>query len=84
LPGEHDLGRAVVPSGHVASHLGVLDAGQAKVADLEVAVLVDQDVAGFQVTVDDAGGVDIFQAALVVVSSNPAVLVRRRRRTMIW
>ena len=47
LPGEHDLGGAVVARGDVAGHLGILDAGETKVADLEVAVLVDENVAGF-------------------------------------
>lgn len=41
LPGEHDLGGAVVSGRDVAGHLGVLDAGEAEVADLEIAVLVD-------------------------------------------
>ena len=64
LPGEHDLGCPIVPRRDVASHLRILNAGEAKVANLQVAVLVDQDVAGFQVPVDDAGGVDVFQTAL--------------------
>jgi hypothetical protein len=41
-----------------------LNSGEAEVANLQVAVLVDQDVAGFQVSVDDAGGMNVFQAAL--------------------
>ena len=64
LPREHDLGGPVVPRRHVARHLRVLDARQPKVADLEVAVLVDQDVTRFEVAVDDAGGVDVFETAL--------------------
>lgn len=64
LPREHDLGRAVVPRRNVTRHLGVLDARQAEVADLEIAILVDEDVAGLQVSVDDTGRVDVFQAAL--------------------
>jgi hypothetical protein len=64
LPREHDLRRPVVSRRNVARHLRILDARQAKVADLEVAVLVDQDVAGLQVAVDDAGRVDVLQAAL--------------------
>ncbi len=64
LPGEHDLGCTIVPRRDVAGHLRILNSGEAEVADLQVAVLVDQDVAGFQVSVDDAGGVDVFQAAL--------------------
>lgn len=41
LPGEHDLGGAVVPRRHVSRHLGVLQPREAEVADLQVAVLVD-------------------------------------------
>lgn len=64
LPGKHDLGSAVVPGRHVTRHLGVLDSRKAEVADLEIAVLVDEDVAGLEVTVDDACRVDIFQSSL--------------------
>lgn len=63
LPGEHDLGRAVVPGGHVAGHLRVLDTGEAEVADFQVTVLVDEDVAGLEVAVDDARGVHVLQAS---------------------
>ena len=62
LPGEHNLGSPVVTSRHVTSHLGVLDARQPKVTDLQVAVLVHQDVAGLQITVDDSCRVHVFQA----------------------
>ena len=64
LPRQHDLRRAVVSSRNVARHLGILQAGEAEVADLEIAVLVDEDVAGLEVAVDDAGRVDVFQSAL--------------------
>ena len=36
LPGEHDLGSAVVAGRNVAGHLGVLYTREAKVANLEV------------------------------------------------
>jgi hypothetical protein len=54
LPCEHDLGRAVVSRGNVAGHLRVLDTCKAEVADLEVAVLVDEDVAGLEIAMDDS------------------------------
>lgn len=63
LPGQHDLGSAVVARRDVSGHLGVLDTGKAKVADLEVAVLVDENVGRFEVAVDDAGRVDVLEAA---------------------
>lgn len=53
LPCEHDLRRAVVSRRHVSRHLRVLDTREAKVADFEVAILVDEDIARLQVTVDD-------------------------------
>lgn len=54
LPREHNLWRSVVPGGNIAGHLGILDTGQAKIANLEIAVLINQDVARFQVSVNDA------------------------------
>jgi hypothetical protein len=44
--------------------LRVLDTCKAKVANLQIAVLVDEDVGGFEVTVDNAGGVYVFQTTL--------------------
>ena len=64
LPREHDLRRSVVSRRDIAGHLRVLDTGKAKVANLQIAVLVDENVGGFQVTVDNAGGVDVFQTTL--------------------
>ena len=61
LPGEHDLGGAVVARGDVAGHLGVLDAGETKVANLELAVCIDEEVAGLEVTVKHVRRVDILQ-----------------------
>lgn len=68
LPCQHDLGGTVVARRDVAGHLGVLDTGEAKVADLEVAVFVDEDVAWFEVSVDDAGGMYILEASLYEVN----------------
>ena len=67
LPCEHDLRCSVVSRGDVAGHLRVLYTCQAEVADLEVAILVHEDVGGFEVSVDDAGRVDVFQTALEFV-----------------
>ena len=61
LPCEHDLGCAVVTRRDVAGHLRILDTREAEIADLEVAVLVDQDVAGLEVAVDDARGVHVLE-----------------------
>lgn len=64
LPREHYLRRPVVSRGNIAGHLRVLNPGKAKVADLQIAVLVDEDIAGLEIAMDDAGRVDIFQSAL--------------------
>ena len=61
---EHDLRCLVVPRRNIAGHLRILDTRMAKVADLQGAVLVDQDIARLQVSMDDARRVDVFQAAL--------------------
>jgi hypothetical protein len=37
-----------------------LDSGQTKVANLEIAVFVDKDVAGLEITMNNTGGVDVF------------------------
>ena len=64
LPCEHDLRRSVVSGGDIAGHLRVLDTGEAEIANLQIAVLVDENVGGLEVTVDDTGGVDVFQTTL--------------------
>ena len=64
LPSKHDLRCSVISRGDVSSHLGVLYTGETEVADLEIAVLVYENVAGLEITVDNTSGVDIFQTAL--------------------
>jgi len=68
LPREHDLGRTVVSCRNISGHLGVLDTGKTKVADLQIAVFVDENVAGLEITMHDAGGMHIFQPTLVSVN----------------
>jgi len=46
LPCEHDFGGSVVSGGDVPRHLGVLYAGETKVADFKVTVFVDENIAG--------------------------------------
>ena len=60
LPGEHDFRCPIVSCGDIASHLRILDTSQAKVAYFKIAVLIDKDVAWFQVSVDHASRVHIF------------------------
>jgi len=64
LPCEHDLRGSVVSRRDISGHLGILNTGQTEVADLQIAVLVDQDVTGFEVAMDNTCGVDILQSSL--------------------
>jgi len=68
LPGEHNLWRPVVPCRNVASHLRILNACETKVTDFQIAVLVDEDVAWLQVSVNNTGGMDVFQPSLHIIS----------------
>ena len=63
LPEEHDFRGPVVTRGDVASvrHIRVSDAGQAKVADLQITGFVHQDVARLEVSVNNASGVDVLE-----------------------
>ena len=70
LEAEHNLGSAVPPRRDVFCQVaGVLvrvdgeAAGESKVADLKLAVGVDEEVTGLQVAVKHVGGVDVFEAA---------------------
>lgn len=70
LEAQHNLGRTVPSRGDVLRHVsGILlgvdgkATGKAKVADLELAVGVNEQVAGLQVSVEDVGGVDVLETA---------------------
>jgi len=54
LPGEHNLRSTVIPRRHVTRHLRILQSGQTKVANLEIAVLVYEDVAWFEIAVNNS------------------------------
>jgi hypothetical protein len=66
LPREHDLRCSVVPCGDVAGHLGVLYTGESEIANLEIAVLVDENVTRLQITMDDTRRVHVFKTALMM------------------
>lgn len=78
LPREHNLRRAIVSRGHVSRHLRILDAGQAKVADLEIAIFIDENIAWLEVTMDDPGGVNVFEAPLCLINSGDGGVVKHR------
>lgn len=68
LPREHYFWSAVVARRDIASHLWVLDSGETEIADLQVTILIDQDIAWFQITMDDACRVHVFQPSLDSIS----------------
>lgn len=68
LPCEHDLWRTIISCRDIACHLRVLDPGKAEVTNFEIAILVDENVAGLQVAVHNAGGVYVLQTSLQVMS----------------
>lgn len=47
LPCQHDLWCTVIARGYIASHLRILDTGETKITNLQVAVFIDQNVAWF-------------------------------------
>lgn len=64
LPSEHDLGGSVVTCGDITRHLGILNTRQTEIADFQIAVLIDENVAGLEVSMDHTSGVNILQATL--------------------
>ena len=77
---EDDFGRSVPSGDDVLGQRGrglLVAASQTEVADFEVAVLVEQEVAGLEVAVDDVGGVDVEAAAEELVHKVLAVIVRQ-------
>lgn len=70
LEAEHDFRRTVPSRGDVFRHVSRIllrvdgeATSQTKVANLEFAVGIDEQVAGLEVSVQDIGGVDIFETA---------------------
>ena len=63
LPCKHDLRRSIVSCRHIARHLRILDSCKTKVANLQVAVLVHEDVAGLEVAMYYTGRMNVFQAS---------------------
>jgi hypothetical protein len=53
LPGEHDFGCSVVSGADVAGHLRPFKTSLTKITEFEITVLVDQNIALFEFTVED-------------------------------
>ena len=65
LPREHNLRRAIVSRRNISRHLRVLDSSQTEIADFQITIFIDENIARLQVTVDHSGGMNIFEAALL-------------------
>lgn len=70
LEAQHDLRGTVPPRGHVLGHVASILLGvdgeatsQAKIADLELAIGVNEKVTGLQVTVQHVGRMDVLETA---------------------
>ena len=66
LEAQHDFRGAIPPSRHIFRHVaGILlrvdreASGKTEIANLELAVGVDKQVAGFEISVQHIGGVDV-------------------------
>ena len=80
---EHDLRRAVPPRRDVLGHEALLlrliePAREPKIADLEFAVRVHEQVSRLEVAVQHVGRVDVFQATQRLVDERLEVRVRER------
>lgn len=64
LPCKHDFGGSVVSCRDISCHLRILNTGETKIADLKIAVLVDEDVAGLEITMNDTCRMNVFQSTL--------------------
>lgn len=64
LPCQHDLRCSIVSCCDIACHLVVLLSSQSEIADFQITIFVDQEIAGFKVTVNHPGWMKIFQSTL--------------------
>jgi hypothetical protein len=89
LPCQHNFRSTVVSCRDVTSHLWVLDTGETEITNLQVAVLVDENVGWFEISVNDTGRVDIFQATLRSTLATAfrflsSIIFAQVRLTKIW
>ena len=68
LPCKHDLWCSVISRRDVSGHLRILDTGKTEIADFEIAILIDENIAGLEITMNNTCRVDIFETTLASVS----------------
>jgi hypothetical protein len=66
LPRKDDLRGPVTAGWNVARHVGFLNSRQPKIANLDVAIFIDQNVPWRKVTVNHTSRMNILQAALSI------------------
>lgn len=81
LPGKHDFWCSIITSRHVASHLRILDSGQTKVTDFQIAVLIDKNVGRLEITMNNACGMDVFKATQDLIKEVLNELLLQRTRS---
>jgi hypothetical protein len=63
-PIKHYFRRSIIPCRNIARHTIILDTSKSKVANLEIAVLINENIARFEIAMNNTSRVDKFQAAL--------------------
>lgn len=58
--------------------MGILNSSETEVTDLQVAVLVDEDVAGLEIAMNDTGRVNILETALYMIGQSKLLGERMR------
>lgn len=82
LEAQHNLGRSVPSCSDVFGHVSGILLGvdgeasrQAEIADLELAIGINEQVSGLQISMKDVGGVDVFETAQNLVNEGLEVSV---------
>jgi hypothetical protein len=64
LPIKHYFRRSIIPCRNIACHMTILDTSKSKVANLEIAALINENIAWLEIAMNNTSRVDKFQAAL--------------------
>jgi hypothetical protein len=81
LKSEHNLWRPIPPRSDILGHkpgiilCRVCAPSESKVTDLEIAVCVEEEIGGFEIAVEDVGGVHCLESAEGLVDKVLAVVV---------
>lgn len=70
LPAEHDIRGSIVPGCDIACHLMTLKTCWAEVANLEIAIRVDQYITWFKIAMDDPSRMYILETSLSPINTS--------------